>query len=217
MSRTASYDRAEALQTAMELFWAKGYHETSMKDLERALSLRPGSIYAAFQSKEALFSEALERYSAQMQANLLALINDTPSPLAALRMHLVSLSDLKPVDRPSSACMLVKSLLEVSGDGRLRDLVLAHLDRIDGVISKVLQRAQSSHELPVDADLDRLAMRIQTYIFGLKIQAQRHIDPQKMRLLCLDLAEELQALSADTASPKGTGEGHAPAAKAAPN
>lgn len=208
MSRTASYDRADALQAAMELFWAKGYHDTSMKDLERALSLRPGSIYAAFQSKEALFREALERYSAQMEANLLALVNDSPSPLIALRKHLISLSDLRPADRPSSACMLVKSLLEVPGDGKLRDLILAHLDQIEGVISKVLQKAQLARELPVDADLDRLAIRIQTYIFGLKIQAQRQIDPQKMRLLCLDLAEELHALSPDCAAtpPLMTGE-----------
>ena len=63
MGRTATYDRDAVLKAAMELFWARGYHTTSLKDLERALDMRPGSIYAAFGSKEALFRAALDRYA----------------------------------------------------------------------------------------------------------------------------------------------------------
>ncbi|MDX1730552.1 MAG: helix-turn-helix domain-containing protein, partial [Aurantimonas coralicida] len=44
------YDRDAALDAALRLFWAKGYHATSLKDLEAALTMKPGSIYAAFQS-----------------------------------------------------------------------------------------------------------------------------------------------------------------------
>ncbi|SET83191.1 TetR/AcrR family transcriptional regulator [Paracoccus homiensis] len=195
MARTASYDRDKALDAAMTLFWVKGYHATSLKDLEQALSLRPGSIYAAFHSKEALFRETLDRYSARMEADLVALVEHAPSPLAALRGHLVGLSDLTPCDRPSTACMLVKSLLEAPRDGDLRTFISAHLDRIEDVIATAFRKARASGELPADADPDRLALRVQTYIFGLKIQAQRETDPEKMRQLCADLAEEIRLLS----------------------
>ncbi|NBB84288.1 MAG: TetR family transcriptional regulator, partial [Alphaproteobacteria bacterium] len=47
MARKATFDRAAVLDKAMALFWAKGYHATSLRDLEAALDLRPGSIYAA--------------------------------------------------------------------------------------------------------------------------------------------------------------------------
>ena len=70
MARTASYDRDQALDAAMTLFWLKGYHATSLKDLEGALKMKPGSIYAAFQSKEALFRATLERYCARMAKDL---------------------------------------------------------------------------------------------------------------------------------------------------
>ena len=62
MTRAQPYNRDAAIDAAMTLFWQKGYHATSLKDLEGALSMKPGSIYAAFSSKENLFNLSLERY-----------------------------------------------------------------------------------------------------------------------------------------------------------
>ncbi|MFC3616226.1 TetR/AcrR family transcriptional regulator [Lutimaribacter marinistellae] len=179
----------------MNLFWRKGYHATSLKDLETELAMRPGSIYAAFQSKEALFRATLDRYSERMGAELADLIDQSPSPLAALQQHLLNLAELAPSERPSTACMLVKSLLEVPEEGALRSFITGHLDRIEDAITKALQKARQMGELPAECDTERLARRVQTYIFGLKVQAQRQTDPAPMRALCADLAEELGRIS----------------------
>ncbi|WP_460275823.1 TetR/AcrR family transcriptional regulator [Celeribacter sp. ULVN23_4] len=192
MARTASYDRDAALEAAMTLFWRQGYHATSLKDLEAALKMKPGSIYAAFQSKEALFRATLDRYADRMTAEMEALVARSPSPLKALQTHLEGLAELSPCDRPSTACMLVKSLLEVQQDDALRGFVIAHLDRVEQVIGTTLSAAQTARELPEDADTARLARRIQTYIFGLKVQAQRETDPTRMRDLCEDLSVEIR-------------------------
>ena len=178
----------------MALFWVKGYHATSLKDLEEALKMRPGSIYAAFQSKEALFRATLDRYAGRMAEDLDTLVAEAPSPLSALQRHLANIADLTPCDRPSTACMLVKSLLEVPQDTDLRALVLGHLDSIQARLAGVIRAAIAAGELPGDCDADRLARRIQTYIFGLKVQAQRETDPERMRALCADLAEEIGRL-----------------------
>ncbi|KUF11303.1 TetR/AcrR family transcriptional regulator [Pseudoponticoccus marisrubri] len=191
MARTATYDREQALEAAMKLFWTKGFHATSMKDLEAVLSMRPGSIYAAFKSKEALFRATIDRYAGRMEAELSTLVADSDSPLAALQRHLHGLADLTPCDRPSTTCMLVKSLLEVPGDGELRDVITAHLDRIETIIADALRRSQEMGELSTEADPARLARWLQTSIFGLKVQAQRETDPRRMQELCSDLADEL--------------------------
>ncbi|UOM35057.1 TetR/AcrR family transcriptional regulator [Acuticoccus sp. I52.16.1] len=200
MARTASYDRDQALDAAMTLFWLKGYHATSLKDLEGALKMKPGSIYAAFQSKEALFRATLERYCARMAKDLDALLDAAASPLEALRGHLVSLANLAPGDRPSSACMLVKSLLEVSQDEDLRAAVKDHLDTIQARLADAVRRAQAAGEIPPDADAERIARRLQVYIFGLKVQAQRETDPARMAELCRDLADELGRIEGPPAS-----------------
>ncbi|EPX76142.1 TetR/AcrR family transcriptional regulator [Salipiger mucosus] len=191
MARTASYDRDAALDAAMVLFWTKGYHATSLKDLEATLSMKPGSIYAAFQSKEALFRATLDRYAKRMTSELEALISSSASPLSAMQAHLRGLADLAPCDRPSTACMLVKSLLEVPQESELRAFITGHLDRVEQVIGAALVEARDKGELPKDCDTGRLARRVQTYIFGLKVQAQRETDPERMRDLCSDLAEEI--------------------------
>jgi len=191
MARTASYDRDAALEAAMTLFWTKGFHATSLKDLEVVLNMKPGSIYAAFQSKEALFRATLDRYAKRMTGEMEALVARSASPLSALQRHLRGLADLAPCDRPSTACMLVKSLLEAPQDGELRTFISDHLDRVGQVIGSALEAAKSEGELPGHTDTDRLARRIQTYIFGLKVQAQRETDPARMRDLCDDLAAEI--------------------------
>lgn len=183
----------------MQVFWTKGYQATSMKDLEVALSMRPGSIYAAFHSKEALFRQTLDRYSDRMTSDLAALIDSSASPIDALRRHLISLADLTPCDRPSTACMLVKTLLELPQDADLRDFIIAHLDRVEQVIAEALRRARDKGELGAGTDPDRLARRLQTYIFGLKVQAQRETDATRMQMLCMDLAAELEHATSQTA------------------
>jgi len=194
MARTASYDRDAALDAAMALFWAKGYNATSLKDLEAALQMRPGSIYAAFRNKETLFKAALDRYADRTAEELHSLIDNAPSPLSALQAHLRGMAQLDPCDRPSTACMMVKTLLELPQGTGLRDVVTTHLGQIEGIIADALHRARSLGELPPECDPERLARRIQTYIFGLKIQAQRETDSERMRRLCSDLAEEIGAL-----------------------
>ena len=195
MPREPSYDRDAALDAAMTLFWVKGYTATSLKDLEQALKMRPGSIYAAFQSKEALFRAALDLYAGRMEAELAAMIADAPSALTALRGYLLSLGGLDRCDKPSTACMLVKSLLEIQTEyPDLRGVVLVHLDTVRRLLEDGFAKARAAGELPTDADPVRLAQRMQTYVFGLKIQAQRETDPAVMQLLAQDLADEISEL-----------------------
>ncbi|KAG1663443.1 Sulfate adenylyltransferase subunit 2 [Nymphon striatum] len=62
MARTVEFDRNEVLENAMNTFWQNGYSMTSIPNLVKSTKLNPGSIYAAFKSKEGLFLETLEFY-----------------------------------------------------------------------------------------------------------------------------------------------------------
>ena len=56
------FDREESIEKAMQVFWQKGYDQTSLKDLIDATGLLKGSLYNSFGSKEKLFLECLEYY-----------------------------------------------------------------------------------------------------------------------------------------------------------
>ncbi|QRM46600.1 TetR/AcrR family transcriptional regulator [Rhizobium sp. BG4] len=57
-----TFDRAQAVDTAMHLFWRHGYEGVSLNDLTEAIGVAPPSIYSAFGSKAGLYREALDHY-----------------------------------------------------------------------------------------------------------------------------------------------------------
>src|ERR1700712_4580858 len=61
--RPLSFDRDAALETAMNVFWERGYEAASISDLTAAMGITPPSLYSAFGDKERLFLEAIERYA----------------------------------------------------------------------------------------------------------------------------------------------------------
>lgn len=59
-----TFDRDQALEIAMRLFWRHGYEGVSLNDLTTAIGIAPPSLYSAFGSKAGLYREALGRYGA---------------------------------------------------------------------------------------------------------------------------------------------------------
>src|SRR5215813_13735927 len=54
--------RTRLVQTAMRLFWEKGYGSTSIADLLQAAQLNSGSLYHFFPSKQDLLLAVLDSY-----------------------------------------------------------------------------------------------------------------------------------------------------------
>ena len=70
IGRSLQYDPDKALNTAMQLFWRKGYELTSLQDLLRATRLSKSSFYQAFKSKSELFKRSIQSYKSQLTDNL---------------------------------------------------------------------------------------------------------------------------------------------------
>ncbi len=60
--RQAQFDKQNALEQAMFVFWEKGFIGSSLTDLTKAMKINKPSMYAAFGNKEALFVQAVENY-----------------------------------------------------------------------------------------------------------------------------------------------------------
>src|SRR5713101_1777791 len=64
--------RERILQSAIDLFWEKGYANTGMADLLRSVNVNSGSFYYFFKSKQDLLLAVLDRYAQMLQPVLLA-------------------------------------------------------------------------------------------------------------------------------------------------
>src|SRR3546814_18509706 len=95
----------------MEVFWEKGLDGASMNDLTAAMGINSPSLYAAFDSKEALFREAVALYVATDGAGIWAPLKEEGSAYGVVEGFLMETARLfsRP-DRPSG-CLVVLSLL----------------------------------------------------------------------------------------------------------
>jgi TetR/AcrR family transcriptional repressor of nem operon len=190
MKRARPYDREAALDAALNLFWTKGYHATSLKDLEVALNMKPGSIYAAFSSKEALYLAALERYFHRGKNALRDIGKETESPIEALTGLLRQIGKGRADDPSCRACMLVKTILDTAAtDAPIADQSRVYLDRMREEIAILFDLAKSKGELPSNSDPDRLARRFQAELTALRIEAHRGTDKKDLAMLADDMAE----------------------------
>ena len=68
MVRPREFDFEEVAEGLLNTFWLRGFARTSIADLTAATKLLPGSLYAAFGNKEAMFCLAVDRYQRYLRA-----------------------------------------------------------------------------------------------------------------------------------------------------
>lgn len=201
MTRARPYDRQIAVQAAMSLFWDKGFHATSIKDLENALQMKPGSIYAAFKSKEALYLEALDFYGQAFQTRLAAIAEAAPSPLAALagflRVQAAEMIDSSEAAQEGhKACMVVKTMLDQPlAEGPIGQAARRQYEDTRAAFAALFRQAQAEGQLPPTADPEALAQRYQMDLTSLRIEAQRTPDDPVIAELAEDQAKAIEALA----------------------
>lgn len=191
MPRRPSYDREDLIDRARDLFWKKGWAGTSLKDLENALKMKPGSFYAAFGSKEALYELALEKYS-KGSRNALAKLTQEFGALGALQRfpaHVVG------TDSQTKACMVAKTLMELHGQNhplaaKAEDLLVA----MEQNFTSLFQQAQADGDVAPQFDAQILARRYQSDLIGLRLSAERN--GLNAQAIATEIADGLDRLKA---------------------
>jgi TetR/AcrR family transcriptional repressor of nem operon len=151
MARPRGFDDAEVAQGMLDAFWLHGYARTSIPNLTDATGLLPGSLYAAFGSKEDMFRVAVERYVGAIRA---ALTTDRRG-LSGLAYVLDTVVALTVKDRARRGCLVLNAIPEATGlsDATRRALQEA-LDEMRRLLRGHLREAAAG--AAADADLDQL-------------------------------------------------------------
>jgi TetR/AcrR family transcriptional repressor of nem operon len=77
MARPQVFNQQWVINKAIECFWIKGYGETSLTDLLKAMNISRSSFYNSFGDKKQLFALCIKVYSQQSQKILaMTLLND---------------------------------------------------------------------------------------------------------------------------------------------
>lgn len=174
MSKQAKFDRGDVINKAKNLYWEKGYHGTSMRNLQDVVDMRPGSIYAAFGSKENLFNEALNCYAKESTVHLTNCMAKEKTVLDGLKHFLRSITICSKDTAPSGMCMVIKSIAELTQNDHpdLLSNATRIFSRIELAFREMFQQAIDNGELDTAKDPIELARYFQIQIIGLRTYAQ---------------------------------------------
>lgn len=116
LGRPTKFNRDDAIELAMNTFWKKGYEPTSVSDLATAMSITRSSFYNSFESREAIFEEALARY--QASGTSLMLKPDMPDfcPIETTRNFFREVCMNLVADPDGRGCMIINCYVQSAPD-----------------------------------------------------------------------------------------------------
>ena len=186
--RPRAFDREQALNTAMDLFWRHGFEGTSTAQLTAAIGIAPPSLYAAFGSKEALFREALALYGQRYGGFLSGPMSAPGSAREAVGQMLQGAARQFADAQHPLGCMVAAGELQASAaQGTLVAEVAQRRQAAQLAIRARLNRARQDGELPADSDTAALAAYFAMVVQGLAVQARDGAKPALLKQLA-DLA-----------------------------
>lgn len=168
VGRPRGFDADEALDSAMRIFWERGYEGASLADLTGAMKINRTSMYAAFGNKEQLFQQVLQRYTeGPASYGARALKQATAREVATAFLNGSVRATTSPGD--PTGCLGVQGAL-ASGSAAHGALTAW---RHQGVVAlrERFQRAVAEGDLPSDTDAGSVARHLMTVASGITVQA----------------------------------------------
>ena len=158
-----------AVEDAIEVFRAQGYHGTSVQDLTAGTGLARGSLYKAFHDKHSLFIKALEHYSALSLQRLAKDLAQPGTARSAIRGALMGYA-LRAADGTCQGCLITSAAMELMPqDAEVSALITRQCQRIQDLFAAAVIRGQADGEINAAHDERAIAQLMQCTIHGLRI------------------------------------------------
>lgn len=171
--RPRSFDRTEALEKAMEVFWKHGFEGSSLTDLTSAMGINSPSLYAAFGSKEALYLEAVRHYGRTMGSATLRALAEAPSVREGLAGMLCAAIGCAAGEAGPRGCMIALGAMQCApGNERIGEELKEMRRTVRDTLRLKFEAAIAEGVLPPDADAASLATYFATVLHGIAIQAR---------------------------------------------
>lgn len=168
--RPRTFDRAQAIDDAMRLFWQNGYDSTTLSQLKAGIAggITAPSFYAAFGSKEQLFKEVVERYVATHGRSNESLFDPAIAPRDAIELALKRSVHMQASEDSPKGCLVALGTMTtcIPGSEALQEPLRAARAQLKQGIYDCVVRGIDQGELRADVQPEALATVFEVFLLG---------------------------------------------------
>ncbi|MFX3636639.1 MAG: TetR/AcrR family transcriptional regulator [Candidatus Pristimantibacillus sp.] len=196
--RPRAFNRDEAVIAAMLLFWEHGYESTSLAQLRAAMGdISAASFYAAFESKEKLFREVVDRYISTYGQVSESFRDQSMTSKASIEQGLRRSARMQTERSHPLGCLLILSAVTCPPEQKHIQVMLSkEREKVRGWQKDCIERAIACGELPESTDISMLVTLFDTFLRGISSQARDGIPLEAIDAAITQLMGVWDALSA---------------------
>ena len=158
MARTREFNKEQALNEAMLLFWQKGYDATSFNDIVKATGVSRYGIYDEFDSKKGLYMAALSHYFQMIESLNMQPIKQADSRVKDIRLVFENLIAMHAAGMEHGCMFCHAANVMADKDKDVQTFVLDCFNKIKVYFAQAIQNSVDAGELPQDIDVDTVSM-----------------------------------------------------------
>jgi TetR/AcrR family transcriptional repressor of nem operon len=182
MPRPREFDREEVLDQAIEVFWQRGYEAASIQDLVDHMGIQRGSLYGAFGDKHGLFLAALDRYEEVFYSRVLAKLETSGSPRAAIQRVFEDVARECACEDGRKGCLMTNTAVELSThDDETAERVAANFSRLENGFFQALVAARAKGEIGEEPGARALSRFLTNSFQGLRVMGKACPDRALLR------------------------------------
>jgi TetR/AcrR family transcriptional repressor of nem operon len=173
MARSKEFDRDEALQKAMEVFWGRGYEAASIQHLVEHMGINRQSLYDTFGDKHSLYLQALDRYREVEGRKMFEVLARPGSVKKALRRLFQSVVEGAFCEGQRRGCFIGNAMSELAG--RCKETAAKTCGQVaaaEEALYSALKRGQKEGEIRSDLDPRAVARFLYSSLQGLQLMGK---------------------------------------------
>lgn len=170
MARPLNFNPQLKLQDVMILFWKKGYHATSLSDLQEVTGLSKSSIYQAYGNKYDLFITAFRMYHEKQLKLLQDTLQNGKNGYEAIETCLIKM--MHEDEGLPCGCMTSNEAIEMGPhDEAFCELLDKQFQDIEATFVHAIDRGKADQSITSQTDSVVLARFLMVMIQGINVMS----------------------------------------------
>ena len=182
--RPKHYEDEELIDSAIKVFWKKGYHASSAQDLMKGMNIGQGSFYRSFPGgKKELYHNSLNLFFKKSITKFHEGLAKSEDPLVFIKQFFYAIAE-RNLNQSKKGCYLGNAIVELSNiDNDTETLSIALLTKLREAFETALKKAQIDKKLSSQKSPSAIALHLINLWNGINVTMR--MNPKKNEIEAL--------------------------------